>query len=64
MPEARELFIQSNGLTGVTGFVASREKSSRLQPPPHFGEHTDEVLKAMGYSRQSIIQFRNSQVIC
>ncbi len=63
MPEARELFIQSNGITGVTGFVASHEKSSRLQPPPHFGEHTDEVLKAMGYSRQSIIQFRNSQVI-
>ena len=32
-------------------------------PAPKLGEHTDEVLTALGYSRQAIEELRQSQVI-
>lgn len=47
MKESQELLIKRDGITGVKTFVA---KSANFQlpitgllPPPHFGEHTNEV---------------------
>jgi crotonobetainyl-CoA:carnitine CoA-transferase CaiB-like acyl-CoA transferase len=47
MPEAQPLMMQRDGLTGVKTFVASMKNTSAvtLLPPPHFGEHTNEVLR-------------------
>lgn len=52
MKEARELVISRNGLRGVESFVAGRAAgfklpASNLLPPPHFGEHTDEILNSL-----------------
>ena len=45
MKEAKELIISSEGLFGVRSFVAYvGESSDQLLPPPHFGQHTQEVL--------------------
>jgi crotonobetainyl-CoA:carnitine CoA-transferase CaiB-like acyl-CoA transferase len=48
MKEAKELLMQSDGLIGVTSFVANvsdcRLPTICLLPPPHFGEHTDEII--------------------
>lgn len=45
MQSAKDLMMQADGLTGVKTFVANplREKINLL-PPPHFGEHTEEIL--------------------
>ncbi len=51
MNEAKEVLIKSDGLAGVRNFVASTPLAltdwhiDQLTPPPHFGEHTEEVLK-------------------
>ncbi len=49
MPEAKELLIQSNDLKGLKNFVGSpiEWRTQQLLPPPHFGEHTDEILKML-----------------
>lgn len=49
MKEASELLMQANGLIGVRGFAASSPTwhHHNLAPPPHFGEHTEEVLKSI-----------------
>ncbi len=49
MPEAKELLIQSNDLKGLKNFVGSPSewRTQQLLPPPHFGEHTDEILKML-----------------
>jgi len=48
MKEAKELLIQSDGLSGVATFVANvsgyQLPVTSLLPPPHFGEHTDEIV--------------------
>lgn len=46
MKEARELLIKNDGLTGVKSFVAASAHwhNDKLTPPPHFGEHTDEII--------------------
>jgi crotonobetainyl-CoA:carnitine CoA-transferase CaiB-like acyl-CoA transferase len=44
---ANELLIKSDSLTGVRSYVAKDSDSfsnTPLLPPPHFGEHTEEVL--------------------
>jgi crotonobetainyl-CoA:carnitine CoA-transferase CaiB-like acyl-CoA transferase len=47
MGEAKELLLTSNELKGIKNFVAknSNDLSSKvsLLPPPHFGEHTQEI---------------------
>ena len=48
MKEAKELLIAGNGLLGVRNFIG-KESGNRvpvtgLLPPPHFGEHTKQVL--------------------
>ena len=49
MKEADELLIKRDGLIGVKNFVGkgagNRSPVTGLLPPPHFGEHTEEVLK-------------------
>jgi len=42
MPEAKDLLISGAGLQGVRSFVAAEHKD--LGPPPHLGEHNDEIL--------------------
>jgi crotonobetainyl-CoA:carnitine CoA-transferase CaiB-like acyl-CoA transferase len=47
MDEARELIISSADLRGVrtyAGKTAATFTSISLRPPPHFGEHTSEIL--------------------
>jgi crotonobetainyl-CoA:carnitine CoA-transferase CaiB-like acyl-CoA transferase len=44
MPEARELLIAADGLRGVRSFVAN-SNPGKLSPPPHLGEHNQEILK-------------------
>jgi crotonobetainyl-CoA:carnitine CoA-transferase CaiB-like acyl-CoA transferase len=46
MNEAQSLLIHSEDRTGVKTFVASNFQSfsSHFPPPPHFGEHTKEIL--------------------
>jgi crotonobetainyl-CoA:carnitine CoA-transferase CaiB-like acyl-CoA transferase len=50
MKEAEALLIQSGGLTGVRSYIARSDHHSSshvLLPPPHFGEHTQEVLDTL-----------------
>jgi crotonobetainyl-CoA:carnitine CoA-transferase CaiB-like acyl-CoA transferase len=48
MKEAKELIVTSGSLTGVRTFVAcSGDEQMNLLPPPHFGEHTEEVLNSI-----------------
>ncbi|GHN01086.1 CoA transferase [Cytophagales bacterium WSM2-2] len=51
MPQAAELIISQNGISGVRNFAA-RLKNHALDPqnliaPPHLGEHTQEVMKSI-----------------
>lgn len=51
MKEAKELFMESNGITGVRSFVAKvtddRLPLTALLPPPHFGEHTKDIIEKL-----------------
>jgi len=47
MNEAKEILIKSEKLMGVKGFIASNTANFSLLPPPHFGEHTKEVLQTI-----------------
>lgn len=51
MKEARELLIGENGVIGVRNFIGrvtgNRSQVKSLLPPPHFGEHTDEIMKEL-----------------
>jgi crotonobetainyl-CoA:carnitine CoA-transferase CaiB-like acyl-CoA transferase len=56
-PEAEELLIHSNKLIGVRSYVAdtSHELFPHFLPPPHLGEHTQEILlQTLEYTPQSI----------
>lgn len=46
MKEAKELLMNSEELLGVRSFIASPlyESTTSLTPPPHFGQHTQEIL--------------------
>ncbi len=47
MEEAQRIVIESGTLRGVRNFIGTHQPI-QLLPPPHFGEHTDEVLRALG----------------
>lgn len=48
METAKELLINSEGLQGVRTFVANGvDRKTALLPPPHFGEHTEEIVKGL-----------------
>jgi crotonobetainyl-CoA:carnitine CoA-transferase CaiB-like acyl-CoA transferase len=46
-PHAKELLLKKGDASGVRTYVGSsdREISSHFLPPPHFAEHTVEVLQ-------------------
>jgi formyl-CoA transferase len=41
----------------------SRTPPTIYEPPPMLGEHTDEVLKSLGYDADTILSLRNKGVI-
>lgn len=45
MPTVRQLILESSGLSGVRTFVPVGFERLSLNRPPHFGEHTEEILK-------------------
>jgi len=49
MPEVLELLMNAENLQGVRTFAANSAswKTESLPPPPHFGEHTDEILQKL-----------------
>lgn len=51
MPVAKELMLTRDGLIGVKNFVAHAASyqplAASLLRPPHFGEHTEEILKRL-----------------
>jgi crotonobetainyl-CoA:carnitine CoA-transferase CaiB-like acyl-CoA transferase len=47
MPEAEEILLRDESIVGVRNFVGTSsgwERSKTISPPPHFGEHTTEIL--------------------
>ncbi len=45
-PIANSLRLNAQLVTGLRGFVATgTERATKLTPPPHLGEHSEEVLK-------------------
>jgi len=50
MSSAKQLLMTADSLTGVRTFVANLSNSKlELSPPPHFGEHTDEILADLSF---------------
>jgi crotonobetainyl-CoA:carnitine CoA-transferase CaiB-like acyl-CoA transferase len=52
MPEVESTFIQSDSLKGIKSFIASFtgisiNNTKGILPPPHFGEHTQEILVSL-----------------
>lgn len=48
MKEAQELLMKQDGITGVRTFVATGFDSiMNVSPPPHFGEHTEEIVRSL-----------------
>jgi crotonobetainyl-CoA:carnitine CoA-transferase CaiB-like acyl-CoA transferase len=51
MSEAKELLIKNDELTGVKTFIpkitGNWQPVINLLPPPHFGEHTEEILSRL-----------------
>ena len=48
--DAKEIMLDKNGLKGLKNFVATVSgvnPNSNLLPPPHFGEHTEEILSLL-----------------
>jgi crotonobetainyl-CoA:carnitine CoA-transferase CaiB-like acyl-CoA transferase len=45
MDEARQIMLSSGGLNGIRTFVSSNAPNDTILPPPHFGEHTQEVRR-------------------
>ncbi len=47
VPEAEEILLRYESIVGVRNFVGTIsgwERSNAILPPPHFGEHTSEIL--------------------
>jgi crotonobetainyl-CoA:carnitine CoA-transferase CaiB-like acyl-CoA transferase len=46
-----------------TGYVASPDGPASRRPPPKLGEHTDAILRELGYSPEQITALRSAAVI-
>jgi crotonobetainyl-CoA:carnitine CoA-transferase CaiB-like acyl-CoA transferase len=70
-PQVRHLGIaqavQSSALGAIDlvgqPFTLSRTPSRLVTGAPEYGEHTDEILLEIGYSRQDVAQFRQSGAV-
>jgi crotonobetainyl-CoA:carnitine CoA-transferase CaiB-like acyl-CoA transferase len=62
---AKDMVSQERGPTQVVGqpVILSRTDSSVKHPPPTLGQHTDEVLGAIGYTADEIAKLRAGGVI-
>lgn len=49
MQSAKDLMLYADSLRGVKTFIANGmdTKNIHLLPPPHFGEHTEQILKSI-----------------
>lgn len=51
LPQAKEILMEANGVTGVKNFIAKntehKSAANGLLPPPHLGEHTHEVILSL-----------------
>jgi crotonobetainyl-CoA:carnitine CoA-transferase CaiB-like acyl-CoA transferase len=52
MQAAKDLLLKSSDLMGVRNYVGMHSDqisfTNTLTPPPHFGEHTDEIINQLG----------------
>jgi crotonobetainyl-CoA:carnitine CoA-transferase CaiB-like acyl-CoA transferase len=65
-PEAQALLLQSKDRIGVRSYVGATlaTKSSHFLPPPHFGEHTAEILqKSLGFTSETLKSLFDQAVI-
>ncbi len=51
MPQAKEMLLRANDITGVRNVAIRMENDIDLPllPPPHLGEHTKEVMKSIDF---------------
>jgi crotonobetainyl-CoA:carnitine CoA-transferase CaiB-like acyl-CoA transferase len=64
--EAKSLLLQSHGMTGVKSFISgiNASEGSHFLPPPHLGEHTDEILKtSLNYSSETVKFLRANGIV-
>jgi crotonobetainyl-CoA:carnitine CoA-transferase CaiB-like acyl-CoA transferase len=51
LPQAREMLLTGGGVLGVRNYVGRDagflKLDAGLLPPPHLGEHTEEVVSAL-----------------
>lgn len=49
MNESKELYMQHGEMVGIRSYVGKQNDPfmNRLTPPPHLGEHTDEILNSL-----------------
>lgn len=71
LPEAKELVMESEtdsglkikGLRTVAFTFDGKDKPNKISAPPHYGEHTVQVLEMLGYSTENIQYLIDNQVI-
>ena len=47
LPEANALLLDAQNIKGIRTFVASNKENLSLAPPPHFGQHTTEIINRL-----------------
>jgi crotonobetainyl-CoA:carnitine CoA-transferase CaiB-like acyl-CoA transferase len=47
----------------ATPFVFDGVRPNRVEPAPKYGEHTDEILRGLGYDESLIAELRESGTI-
>jgi formyl-CoA transferase len=47
----------------AAGFRVSGRRPQATTPPPRLGEHTDEVLRALGFTKEEVEQFRQEGAV-
>jgi crotonobetainyl-CoA:carnitine CoA-transferase CaiB-like acyl-CoA transferase len=65
-PEAQSLLLQSKDRIGVRSYVGAglSAEHSHFLPPPHFGEHTAEILqKSLGFTSETLKSLFDQAII-